>query len=388
MPKTEAERQHKKRQRHRYQERRQVELNDLLNRITPVEKSPLFAMNGETNSENHSIEKVYQAIPPLASPQDFWERVPDDCNPMEAVHDGRIIANQGKFGHDKYHLEKLRKKLKGKVTKGHITKEEQERLWNLHGRPKKMRKTEDSTAEDGEGIALLSSSRGQRKAWQVENFVFLLRDKLKPGMTVVDFGSGSGNLCLALAAFFPDVNFVLVDKKTYPLQLAERRAQSAGIKNVKVQEFAFSPDNLKSYEPPVFEGRKGTESPASIGKRSFDLGIGLHCCGSFTDMVMEMCQLESADCIVCPCCNGGMTAKKTGGYNYPRSSFMQCCVTEEEYLLQLSKSADNAKNYTAKCWIEYDRALWAQEHGFSKVDLWKMTPVECTPKHHVLHLRI
>ena len=33
------------------------------------------------------------------------------------------------------------------------------------------------------------------------------------------------------------------------------------------------------------------------------MGIGLHCCGSFTDMVMEISSRAGADCVVCPCCN-------------------------------------------------------------------------------------
>lgn len=116
----------------------------------------------------------------------------------------------------------------------------------------------------------------------------------------------------------------------------------------------------------------------------FDIAIGLHCCGSFTDMVMSLAKSRGADCIVCPCCNGAMTAKTTCGYKYPRSSYIEKFMNQEEYL-SMSKAAEDSGIYEAKCLIEYDRALWAKENGYN-VQLLKMSPQECTPKHHVLYL--
>lgn len=413
MPSTEAFRQHKKRQRQRNQERRQIALDELLGRIAPLSSSPLppptgRGNKGSSNSAQCSVTDLYEPIPRLSTPQDFWGKVPDACNPNAALMDSSIVADEGKFANDKYHLDKLQRKLHYKKQRGEITEEEEGKLWKQHGRTQQIQ-PKSQTHEDlppppqsskfkslpaqqpskecQAPITLLSASRGQRKAWQVENFVALLQDKLLPGMTVIDFGSGSGNLCLALAAYFPKVRFVLVDKKPYPLQLVERRAASSNLANVQIQQFTFSPKNLQSYKPPPFPSELNAAKNISLqDENSFHLGIGLHCCGSFTDMVMELCRNHSADCIVCPCCNGGMKAQATGGYNYPRSTFLQYCMSEEEYLQQLSKSADDLQNYAAKCWIEYDRAVWAHENGFS-VELWKMMPLECTPKHHVLYLR-
>jgi hypothetical protein len=64
---------------------------------------------------------------------------------------------------------------------------------------------------------LYSTPRGERKRVQVQNFYQLLRPLLaglRPTIescTVVDFGCGSGNLLLPLAALFRDVTFVAVD---------------------------------------------------------------------------------------------------------------------------------------------------------------------------------
>jgi hypothetical protein len=152
------------------------------------------------------------------------------------------------------------------------------------------------------------------------------------------------------------------------LKLAKRRAKEAGLKNVAVMQYNFSPSNLEKFEfcQEIDESKDSNDNTMS-NVTSFDIGIGLHCCGSFTDMVMELCLSRRADCIVCPCCNGAMTSKTTSGYQYPRSSFLREKMSQDEYLGQLSKSADDLGNYEAKCLIEFDRALWARENGFKQV---------------------
>jgi SAM-dependent methyltransferase len=362
MVQTEKDREHKKRQQKRNREQRQESLEELLERIPPISDSLL-------GHSCRTVEDAYQSIPTLDV--EFWKHVPVMCNPMTATMDSSLTGlDKWKRARDERFQVKRRRKLEAREQRGEITKEEQETLWKEHGR-----KNMDSEAAS----SLLSAHRGQRKAWQVENFVTLLKDRLRPGMTVVDFGCGSGNLCLALAAYFSKVRFVLVDRNEFSLQLVQKRAETSKLSNVHTQQFTFSPGNLKDYRPPPHDALDKKET-------AFDLGIGLHCCGSFTDMVMEVCLYQGADCIVCPCCNGGMTAKATGGFSYPRSDFLQQCMTQDEYLSRLSRNADNAQNYAAKCWIEYDRALWAKEHG-KCVELWKMEPVTCTPKHHVLFVK-
>jgi len=159
--------------------------------------------------------------------------------------------------------------------------------------------------------------------------------------------------------------------------------------NVRVKVFSFNVDNLG-----VFIRELEEELGSGL---SFDLGIGLHCCGRFTDLVMEACRMASAECVVVPCCNGKMGKENheveedvereeeldTVLYSYPRSSFISSLISREEYL-QVSRAADDENNYEAKCTIEYDRARWAEENGFS-VSLLRMEPVEATPKHHVIY---
>jgi len=348
---------HKQRQRVRKQERKQKSLDALLDRVPPPPGGA------------KSISDLFQLIPNFST-NDFWSKVPKSCNPNMAV---LTHIDAAMLSRDLKYQERYKRKLELQIKNGIITVEEKNALLKQHGRESSSKTSidiiENVSSGSNNDMKVLSVNRGQRKAWQVENFVTLLLHELTPGATVVDFGCGSGNLCLALAAYFVDVKFVLVDKKPYPLQLVLQRAKEAGLKNVEVMHYTFSPDNLQEFG------------------LSFDLGIGLHSCGSFTDMVMEICLLQKADCIVCPCCNGGMTANKNCGYAYPRSLFLRHHMNQDEYLDQLSKSADDLGNYSAKSLIEYDRSLWGKENGYSEIQLWKMNPVECTPKHHILYLK-
>ena len=52
---------------------------------------------------------------------------------------------------------------------------------------------------------------------------------------MVEFGSGSGNLVLALANLFPDMSFTAVDMKPSAVQLLQQRVDAAGLQNVNVQ---------------------------------------------------------------------------------------------------------------------------------------------------------
>ena len=437
---------HKKRQRARNRELKRQAFLELLDRLPSFRELPLAVVseNDDTSAstEKKSLSDLYR---PISRPEPgvanlFWSKVPPICNPNKAVLEAKI-SDERELKMDEYHSEKYRRKLQYKKERGELTQAELEALWEKHGKRTNETNTESGsggTAKktkiidikqqnavppgSAEGVSLLSHDRGQRKAWQVENFVSILWDRLSSytteerkedckssnsndfDFTVVDFGCGSGNLCLALAPYFSKVRFVLVDKKPYPLKLVERRANEAGLKNVQALQFSFSPSNLDEFSIPPIPPRIYTQAfflppgttPASQppsasedkqpepASTHFDIAIGLHCCGSFTDMVMSLAKSRNADCIVAPCCNGAMTSKTTCGYKYPRSSYIEKFMNQDEYL-SMSKAAEDNGIYEAKCLIEYDRALWAKENGYI-VQLLKMSPEECTPKHHLLYL--
>ena len=86
----------------------------------------------------------------------------------------------------------------------------------------KPREGRDEKSSESLSFTLLNDDRGQRKRQQVENIASILFQRFTPKTPsdnpkqrrplVVDFGCGSGNLCLALAAAFPQTTFLLTDR--------------------------------------------------------------------------------------------------------------------------------------------------------------------------------
>jgi hypothetical protein len=98
---------------------------------------------------------------------------------------------------------------------------------------------------------------------------------------IVDFGCGTGNLLLPLAALLPGCRFTGVDMKPAALQLLQTRAAAAGLANVS-----------------VFEGM------IEQFRQPFDVGLALHACGNATDHVLQMSVEQRAAFVVSPCCVG------------------------------------------------------------------------------------
>ena len=102
-----------------------------------------------------------------------------------------------------YRQKKYLKKLETQLKRGVITQEEMEEMLGTFGRK--------NLSEQG-SFSLLNSNRGLRKRQQVENIASLFQMFEGERKVVVDFGSGSGNLCLALASIHKDTTFVLADR--------------------------------------------------------------------------------------------------------------------------------------------------------------------------------
>lgn len=388
---------HKKRMIANQKKKKQAEINHILFKIKEdISKVP-NACSSETNkvASDTKMSSLYSPIPFLdhllqretpsksdAKDTDspvskFWSDIPAICTPDKAKLDSNIASEKllkGEATRQKKYLRKLEVKMEA----GEITEEEKSELIKNYGR-KNMKEVKSEKEVDS--FSLLNSSRGLRKRQQVENIASLF-EMFGQRKVVVDFGSGSGNLCLALASYYRNTIFVFADQNVKSLEILSNRAKEGGLTNVRVMKFSFTLDNLQDFI-------KELQEDLGDGS-SFDLGIGLHCCGRFTDLVMEACKIATADCIVVPCCNGKMDknyadlAQDHRIYNnYPRSAFLSSLVSVEEYF-QLSRAADDLNNYEAKCAVEFDRAKWAEENGFA-VSLLRMEPSTASPKHHVLY---
>ena len=132
------------------------------------------------------------------------------------------------------------------------------------------------------------AARGERKRLQVESFRAVVNASAETlGLdgsrrpTIVDFGCGTGNLLLPLAAEHPEADFVGVDLNPRSIELLARRARDAGLTNVQSQVGL-----VEEYTGPC------------------DLALALHVCGSGTDAVLLQAQARNAAFVVAPCCIG------------------------------------------------------------------------------------
>ena len=276
---------HKKRQRVRNRELKQLAVYEILDRLPPFHELPLdpsaviddksienereiastssdsiISKKKKTEKKEQTLADLYRPIPNIEevlshsesnsnsnlksqNHHPFWKTVPSVCNPRLAVLSGQgNISDQHELGTDIHNRERYRRKLQYKKDRQEITQSEFETLWKQHGKritttptvrttmmtakrietvTTRHNVSSDSTiaaAVDVEGVSLLSNDRGQRKAWQVENFVSILYARLSPyrsssttdndadtnsndnnnnddgkfDITVVDFGCGSG----------------------------------------------------------------------------------------------------------------------------------------------------------------------------------------------------
>ena len=138
------------------------------------------------------------------------------------------------------------------------------------------------------------AARGERKRLQVESFWAVMqateaarRTQQGRQQTVVDFGCGTGNLILPLAAACPEVNFVGLDLNPRSVELLQKRAAAAGLSNV-----TGVTGLIEDYNGPC------------------TLALALHVCGAGTDAVLLQAQARGAAFVVAPCCVGKL---KDGG---------------------------------------------------------------------------
>lgn len=260
-------------------------------------------------------------------------------------------------------------------------------------------------ADPLEGCSM-GEARGQRKRWQVESFRMVLDVLLaEDGLRVVDFGSGSGNLSLALAALYPRCWFTLVDFNSTAIQLARERASKARLQNVhtvvgRIEDFS---------EP-------------------FDVGIALHACGNASDHMQMQAIRRRAAYLMVPCCVGKLkhwhehVSAATDAFDsrgmedatdfavlpdsaetisvaydrlevepkpaqmdivHPRSQWMCSLCTASEFM-ELAAGADHESSSSdCKQLVEHDRSAAAREAGYLTV-MGKLHPFNCTNKNDML----
>jgi len=117
--------------------------------------------------------------------------------------------------------EKLIKKLEKQFKLGKISEEAKQAQLDKIGR-NNLKKANENV----DSFSLLGSDRGLRKKQQVDSIAALLKlYSIGDKKVVVDFGSGSGNLCLSLASVYTSTTFIFVDQNDTSLNILRQRAE-------------------------------------------------------------------------------------------------------------------------------------------------------------------
>lgn len=222
----------------------------------------------------------------------------------------------------------------------------------------------------------LPASRADKKRAQIDHMVRGFSClKLEDQSVVVDFCSGGGHLGLVLAAMFPTITVLCLDRNPRNCARVVQRKAEAGLTNV----YARCGDITDLADFP------------------FDVGVAIHACGWLTDYVQALCLRREAAYVLCSCCVGKVHHAPTNVKDlvfHPRSAVFQESFTEEEYRdftsladVEFTEIDDNLAHdqilrRKCKAWVEIDRNLWARSKGY-ECHLFQM-PVWATPKNDII----
>ena len=247
------------------------------------------------------------------------------------------------------------------------------------------------------GAGGLSDHRAARKRQQIDNLRELVARVVGPGDTIVEFGAGGGHVGLVLAAAFPECSVMLLDRRQQSLARAQQRAKASGLRNVTT----FYGDVCE------FD-------------REFDVGVGLHCCGVFTDVALWKCVERGAAYVFCPCCYGKIGAGVAAAMEtasiaaaaaaappmarVPRSrQFTELGISAADFLgvtqicdysptklhteaLEVHDLLDPKWKRAKLCMglVDRDRNMWAEEQAGYRTEIVTMVPATCSPKNNMV----
>ena len=197
------------------------------------------------------------------------------------------------------------------------------------------------TPMGGLGEEKSAKSRWNRKCNQVEAIIqpiikiikFMLATNQNRNIKVVEFCAGSGFCALPLAYLFPQVQFVLVDRKRKSMDIAEIRLSN--VTNNTNTTINNSHTNIQKSHTNKLSNVRLVVGEIEDFNETFDIGIALHACGGASDMSLLQCLKNSACFVICPCCIGKILHYRVE----PLSNIFRSCCSLKEYK-HLIKAAD------------------------------------------------
>eukprot|EP00939_MAST-03C_sp_MAST-3C-sp1_P001324 g1324.t1 len=224
--------------------------------------------------------------------------------------------------------------------------------------------------------------RGKRKRQQLESMIEHLKDIVKPGDTIVDFGCGQGHLGLLVAFVFPTCRVVLIDNNPHKLKMIREKMEKL--------------EKSSSYCAVSMKDRVSTYLDMdAVSCISFDVGVGLHCCGPLTDAVIDRCVDMGASICISPCCYGkiaptvaNMCTKVSS--NADRVNAWKSVARGADFNPGPAHSFDPRSwmfRRAKQCmnWIDGSlRATRLRERGYERIVVKNMLPLTCSPKNNIL----
>ena len=239
----------------------------------------------------------------------------------------------------------------------------------------------------------LNEGRAARKRAQISSTAAHALALMRAGDHVVEFGAGSGHLGLLLADVRRDCSVTLVEIKEWTCSFARERVAALGLTNCTV--FCGSVDEF------------------AASSASFDLAVGLHCCGLLTDSALELALSQRASVCMVPCCYGQIVSNEdhqrggsTAPNMHPRSAAFREVLGGDGLAAfrAVAKAADfnvvkdggafdvgsDAFATAVRCMrlVDTDRLLWMREEsspgrehrGNPHISLSCLSPPTCSPK--------
>ena len=230
---------------------------------------------------------------------------------------------------------------------------------------------------------LTKQGRARRKRQQLQSMIHAVSSVIQPGDTVCDFGSGQGHLGLLIAYLFPSTRVILIDHNSEKINMAKFRIDQieSGICDMK-----------HSRKRKVCSFKDRIELCYSIGDieyRPIDLGVGLHCCGNFTDMILAHCKSVKANFCISPCCYGQIKCNRI----MKHYNAWQSVIRGADFSVGNANSfdPDNDANFDKckRCMNFVDAVLRSKSLLGEKLDdysikLTSLLPLSCSPKNNVI----
>ena len=229
---------------------------------------------------------------------------------------------------------------------------------------------------------LKKRGRALRKQQQLESLVYHIK-RLYPyidaSIDIVEFGCGQGHVGLLIAHLYTNARVTLLDFNPEKLKMIKAR-----IRDVNSESFAKRILLLSSMKD--IENRK-----------TFDLGIGLHCCGPFTDSVISFCKSKNADFVVSPCCYGKIKFELPFSKNKVSQDWIEAwksLIRGADFNVGNADTFDPSTNdrfiRAKRCMNIVDNGIraqyWKRENKKSSyvTTVHSMRPLSCTPKNNIV----